>query len=70
MPKTVPEETRQNVEARLAKAQKTTDDASAIIQAELEAARAKTARLREERLAKEAREAASELNRKPRRKKT
>jgi hypothetical protein len=60
-----PEDARHRAEARFSRAQQITEAATAIIQSELSAARAKTARLREERLAKEAREGVSELDEKP-----
>jgi hypothetical protein len=47
------ERTRANLEAKLFKAQKTTDEAKTVVEAERDATRAKTARLKAERLAKE-----------------
>jgi len=63
------DDARRRFEARFSKAQKTTEEAAAIVGADLDAARAKTTRLRDERLAKEAREGISELDKKSNRKK-
>jgi hypothetical protein len=59
------ESTTANVEVRLARAQKTTDEARAVIDAERNALRAKTAQLRAQRLAKGAAEGASMPDKKP-----
>ena len=60
-----PKGARDRAEAKFNKAQKTTDEAKAAVDSERHATRTKTARLKEERLAKEAAEGRSELDKKP-----
>jgi hypothetical protein len=61
---TTPKDTRDAAEAKFSKAQKTSDEVKGIVDTELQATRKKTARLRQERLAKEAAEGVSELDKK------
>jgi hypothetical protein len=56
---------RERAEAKFDKAQKTTDEAKGVVDTELQATRKKTALLRQERLAKEAAEGVSDLDKKP-----
>ena len=64
-----PKGARDRAEAKFNKAQRTTDEAKSATDAERQATRTKMARLKAERLAKEAGEATSELDNKPRAKK-
>ena len=71
MPGNDPKGARDRAEAKFNKAQKTTDEAKkAAVDSERHATRTKTARLKEERLAKEAAEGRSELDKKPKARKS
>ena len=65
MAKDDPKNARSRAEERFNKAKRTTDEAKATSDAILEATRKKTARLKAERLAKQAAEGVSELDSKP-----
>ncbi|HEX9903337.1 MAG TPA: hypothetical protein VGA77_00075 [Propylenella sp.] len=65
MARTPPKNTRSEAEERFSRAQRTTETATGIIAAEREAILKKTARLRKLRLAKEAREGETVLDKKP-----
>lgn len=65
MPADNPSAARKVAEARFDKAQQTTENAKSQIEQDLRAARAKTARLKALRLAKEAAEGKTELDQKP-----
>jgi hypothetical protein len=60
-----PKDVRTRAEARFSKAQRTTEDATAYVAAELHATRKKTARLKEARLAQEARDGRTAIDKKP-----
>jgi hypothetical protein len=64
-----PKGARARADANLDKAQRTTDEAKALADFDLNAARTKTARLRKLRFAKEAREGVTELDTAPKPKK-
>ena len=65
MAKDDPKGARSRAEERFNKAKRATDEAKATSEADLAATRKKTARLRAERLAKEAAEGATEIDKKP-----
>ena len=69
MAKEDPKNARSRAEERFNKAKRTTDEAKASADAALTATRKKTARLKAERLAKEAAEGVAEIDKKPRSKK-
>jgi hypothetical protein len=64
-----PSSARERAEARFDKAQRSTDEARAITDSELSAARKKTERLRKLRLARESGEGITEIDAKPAKKK-
>jgi len=60
-----PKGARERAESKFAQAQRTSDEAKALAGADLDAARKKTERLRKLRLAKEAGEGVTQLDKKP-----